>query len=97
MDSTTRASEIGEAQLKLLTLEDCLNLALKLRISSKSPDGELSTSRLCLRLVWFLVNGGFPIQASRRLQLMRLGRDLQLFLLRYPRHRPDLDLYHFPE
>lgn len=95
MEQTTRVSEIDEERLKLLTLEDCLNLALKLRILSQSPDAETSASRLCLRLVWMLTHSGSAIQSARLSHLQRLGKDLSLFLSRFPRHRPDLDLYQF--
>lgn len=99
MEQLRTKSEIDEEQLKLQTLEDCLNLALKLRILSKSPDEELSTCRLSLRLTWFLLHSRLPIQSLRRLQLLRLGKDLAHYLATSPSARrvSDLNRYRFPE
>lgn len=75
-----KMSESKEAQLRWRTLEDCLNLALQWRISSKSWDAEQSSHRLCLRLVWLLLHSGFHLRPDQAYHYQQLSRDLSKFL-----------------
>lgn len=83
----------SEEQFRLMTLEDCLNLALKLRITSKSGADEIDSHRLCLRLIWLLIHSGLPLEPLRFAQLQHLAIDLSSYLRKFPMCNYDLNLY----
>lgn len=78
----TLASAREEATSKWRTLEDSLNLALQLRILSKSGDAEMLANQLSIRLVWLLLHSGFRMSDHHRYQLQQLNRDLSSYLSR---------------